>query len=236
MPIPTAWKGQLRFSGLVCSVALYSAIDKKRSPTRIRVNRATGNRVKCRNVTSKSTIIGKHREYFDVVTGEILDRDDCTIVVRYDDGTQEDATSGKAIIIESFDRRAKVDDLLLGQPYYLVPQDTPDSLINFELIRQFMQDNDLVCLGHVKLRIGRRTLMLQPRRNGILAIALRHKCELRPEIDYFARIPNVIVSAGELNIPVPTLESDVPPLSGPAVTETIRPSNRPLIGAEHHHR
>jgi hypothetical protein len=89
-----------------------------------------------------------------------------------------------------------------------------------------MQDNDLVCIGQVKLKTGRRTLMLQPHRNGILAIALRHKCELRPEIDYFARIPTVIELTNGINTPVQAPEGNVPSLSGPAVTET-RPSIAP---------
>src|SRR5262245_48426875 len=67
------------------------------------------------------------------------------------------------------------------------------------MIREVIRAQNVIGFGSVKFRTGRRSLMLRPRGKGMIATVLRHEVEFRDEAEYFANLPDVGLSLGELD-------------------------------------
>ena len=172
---------------------MYAAVDPTRRPKFLRFREATGNPIGQHNIdvaTGQRPTL--RREYFDQITGEVIERGEWVERVQYNDGQDEDPSIGDTIEIQSVCPRDCVDDLYLSKSYYLVAEDDNPSKEAFVIIREALRKRNAVGLGEVKLKTGPCCLMLQPRNNGIVAIALRYPNEeVRDPTDYFSKLSDI---------------------------------------------
>lgn len=180
------WKGYLKLSLVSCGIALFPATSTR---DRIRfnmINRETGNRIRYRQV--------------DAETGEDVPEEDRVKGYQVGDGNymlfepeelEEVALeSTHTIDIESFVPRKEIDDIYLGDSYYLTPEDKV-GVEAFSVIRDAMSATSLVGLARIVLYNHERVLMLEPRDKGIKATTLRYQEEVRDSKNYFSDIEDV---------------------------------------------
>ena len=195
-PRPT-WKGYLKLSLVSCAIAMYTATS---TSSRIRlhiVNRETGNRIRNQAIDSETGAVVEDENKvkgYEVEKGhyELLEDEELDEVALESTHTLE---------IESFVDRDEVDAIYLDESFYIAPDDEV-AYEAFAVIREAMKKKNMVGLGRVVVHRRERLLMLQPRRNGILATALRYKNEVRNEHAYFddipaTRVPNDMLQLAE---------------------------------------
>ena len=183
------WKGYLKLSLVSCPIALYTATSPGERVAFRQINKKTGNRLR--------------QQLIDEETGEPIDPDDKGRGYEVDKGVylrvedeELDAIaieSSHTIDIDSFVPKAEIDERYIDSPYYLIPENKV-ALEAFAVIRDAMQDKNMVALGRVVLSKRERVIMLQPRGKGLLGATLRYPYEIRDEGIYFGDI-------GEIQIP-----------------------------------
>lgn len=182
------WKGYLKLSLVACAVALYPAVSTSQRVAFHTLNRATGNRVK--------------RQFIDADTGEVVPPEAQVrgyeiakgenVVIEDDEIDAVRIESTHTIDIDSFARRADVDERYLDTPYYLAPEDRIAQEA-FAVIREAMRRNQLVGLARVVLQRRERILMLEPLGRGLVGTTLHYRDEVRSEAPYFEGIEAVDV-------------------------------------------
>jgi DNA end-binding protein Ku len=189
------WKGYLKLSLVSCAVAMYTATS---TSSRIRlhiINRETGNRIRNQAIDSETEEVV---EAENKVKG--YERGNGRHVLLEEEELDEVALeSTHTIDIESFVERDEVDEIYLDESFYVVPNDEV-AYEAFAVIREAMKKKDMVGLGRVVMHRRERLLMLQPRRKGIVATALRYKPEVRDESVYFDKIPATRVPSDMLQL------------------------------------
>ena len=183
------WKGYLKLSLVSCPIALYTATSPGERVAFRQINKKTGNRLR--------------QQLIDEETGEPIDPDDKGRGYEVDKGVylrvedeELDAIaieSSHTIDIDSFVPKSEIDERYIDSPYYLIPENKV-ALEAFAVIRDAMQDKNMVALGRVVLSKRERVIMLQPRGKGLLGATLRYPYEIRDEGIYFGDI-------GEIQIP-----------------------------------
>jgi DNA end-binding protein Ku len=195
------WKGYLKLSLVSCAVALFPATT---TTTRTRfniINRATGNRVRNLIVDAET---GEPVEEDERVKGYRLKGGDY-VLVENEELERVALESTHTIEIDRFVPRDEVDTIFLDESFFIVPNDEVADEA-FSVIREAMRKTDMVGLARVVLYRRERLLMLQPRRKGLLATAIRYRNEVRDETEYFEDIENVRISADMLDLAVHILK------------------------------
>ncbi|QEE40363.1 MULTISPECIES: Ku protein [unclassified Methylobacterium] len=179
------WKGHLRLSLVSCAVGLYPVVSSSRELKCHTINRETGNRLKQLMV--------------DSVTGDTVERDDqvkgCEIAkdelvpVEDDELSEIALESTHTINIETFCRRAEVDERYLDKPYYLAAEDKV-SREAFAVIRDAMKKKGMAGLGRIVIYKRERIVLLEPYGKGLLATLLRYQDEVRSPTAYFEDMPD----------------------------------------------
>jgi DNA end-binding protein Ku len=189
------WKGYLKLSLVSCPVALYTATSSSARVSLHILNRDTGNRVRRQLVDAES---GKVVDADEQVRGYEVDRNDYVMI---DDEELDKIAleSTHTIDIERFVPRAEIDPLYTDTPYYLVPNDEVGREA-FAVIREAMNQEDMVGIAKVVLARRERIVMLEPRARGIVATTLRYAAEVRAAGDYFDDIPEIDVPAEMLDL------------------------------------
>jgi DNA end-binding protein Ku len=103
------------------------------------------------------------------------------------------------IEITEFVPRAEIDELYLGNPYYIVP-DGEVGQQAFAVIREAIRKEGMVALGKVVFTSREHIIMLEARGNGMMGVTLRYPYEVRKEEDYFDEIPNEKLPKDMLNL------------------------------------
>jgi DNA end-binding protein Ku len=189
------WKGYLKLSLVSCAVAMYTATS---TSSRIRlhiINRDTGNRIRNQAVDSET---GDVVETEDKVKGYEL-KNGKYVLLEEDELDEVALESTHTLEIETFVPRDEVDEIYLDESFYIVPEGEA-AYEAFAVIREAMKKTEMVGLGRVVMHRRERLVMIEPRRKGIHATALRYKPEVRDEDTYFDEIPATKVPSDMLQL------------------------------------
>jgi len=178
------WKGYLKLSLVSCPVALYPASSEREKVRFHQINRKTGNRIKYRKVdaeTGREVDNDDIIKAFEVAKGEYLE-------ILPEELEAIELNSTRTIEIDEFVPRAEIDELYLGNPYYLVP-DGEVGQQAFAVIREAIKKEGMVALGRVVFTTREHIIALEPRGKGIMGVTLRYPYEVRKEDEYFEDLP-----------------------------------------------
>ncbi|WP_457586118.1 non-homologous end joining protein Ku [Ensifer canadensis] len=188
------WKGFLKFAEISCPVALYSAASTSERVSFNTLNRKTGNRVK--------------REYVDIDTWKVVEREDQIKGYEVDDGRyvlfepDELAAavppSDKTLRIQSYVPFTEIDDLYFDKPYYLLPDRLGEE--TFALIRDAMRESKVGALAQAVLFRRLRTVLIRAHGDGLIATTLNFDYQVRSAKEAFAEIPKLKIEGEMLDI------------------------------------
>ena len=188
------WKGFLKFAEISCPVALHSAASTSERVSFNTLNRKTGNRVK--------------REYVDIDTWKVVEREDQIKGYEVDDGRyvlfepEELAAavppSDKTQRIQSYVPFGEIDDLYFDKPYYLLPDRLGEE--TFVLIRDAMRESKVGALAQAVLFRRLRTVLIRAHGDGLIATTLNFDYQVRSAKDAFADIPKLKIEGEMLDL------------------------------------
>ena len=188
------WKGFLKFAEISCPVALHSAASTSERVSFNTLNRKTGNRVK--------------REYVDIDTWKVVEREDQIKGYEVDDGRyvlfepDELAAavppSDKTLRIQSYVPFGEIDDLYFDKPYYLLPDRLGEE--TFVLIRDAMRESKVGALAQAVLFRRLRTVLIRAHGDGLIATTLNFDYQVRSAKEAFADIPNLKIEGEMLDL------------------------------------
>jgi len=92
--------------------------------------------------------------------------------------------STRMIDIEQFVPKKEIDELYLGNPYYIVP-DGDVGQQAFAVIREAIKEKGMVAIGRVVFTSREHVIALEPRGKGMMGITIRYAYEVREEEEYF---------------------------------------------------
>jgi DNA end-binding protein Ku len=103
------------------------------------------------------------------------------------------------IDIEEFVPEKEIDELYLGNPYYMVP-DSEVGAQAFAVIREAIKQEGMVALGRVVFTSREHVISLKPRGKGLMGVTLRYPYEIRKEEEYFDDVPDEKVTKDMLDL------------------------------------
>ncbi len=188
------WKGFLKFAEISCPVALHSAASTSERVSFNTLNRKTGNRVK--------------REYVDIDTWKVVEREDQVKGYEVDDGRyvlfepDELAAavpqSDKTMRIQSYVPFSEIDDLYFDKPYYLLPDRLGEE--TYVLIRDAMRESNVGALAQAVLFRRLRSILIRAHGNGLIATTLNFDYQVRSVEEAFSDIPKLKIEGEMLDI------------------------------------
>jgi DNA end-binding protein Ku len=93
----------------------------------------------------------------------------------------------------------EIDELYLGNPYYLVP-DGEVGQQAFAVIREAIKEKGMVAIARVVFTSREHVIALEPRGKGMMGITIRYPYEVRDDKDYFDDIPTEKVTKDMLEL------------------------------------
>lgn len=189
------WKGYLRLSLVSCPVQLFPATSEREKIRFHQLNSETGNRVRYRKVDEET---GDEVDQSDIIKGYEVEKG------QYLELTPEELEavaieSSRMIDIEEFVPEKEIDDLYLGNPYYMIP-DGEVGAQAFAVIREAIKQEGMVALGRVVFTSREHIISLKPRGKGLMGVTLRYPYEIRKEEDYFDEVPDEKVTKDMLDL------------------------------------
>ena len=175
------WKGFLRLSLVSCPILLYPATSEREKVRFHQINKATGNRVRYKKVDAET---GKEVEPADIIKGYEASKGSY-IELEPEELEVVAIESTRMIDVEQFVPKKEIDDLYLGNPYYIVP-DGDVGQQAFAVIREAIKEKGMVAIGRVVFTSREHVIALEPRGKGMMGITIRYAYEVRDEKDYFA--------------------------------------------------
>jgi DNA end-binding protein Ku len=166
------WKGYLRLSLVSCPIQLFPATSDSEKVSFHQINKETGNRVRYRKVDEET---GEEVPAENIIKGYEVSKG------RYIEITDEELEaialeSTKTIDIDEFVPRQEIDELYDIRPYYIAP-DGKVGQDAFVIIRQVIEEMDLVAIGRIVLTSREHIIALEPRGKGIMGTLLRFPYE-----------------------------------------------------------
>ena len=189
------WKGYLRLSLVSCPIALFPATSEREKIRFHQLNRETGNRVRYRKVDEAT---GDEIEQADIVKGYEVQKGEY-IELTEDELEAAAIESSRMIDIDQFVPEKEIDELYLGNPYYIVP-DGDVGTQAFAVIREAIKQEGMVAIGRVVFTSREHVIALKPRGKGLMGVTLRYPYEVRKEEDYFEDIPAEKVTKDMLDL------------------------------------
>lgn len=189
------WKGFLRLSLVSCPVLLYPATTEREKVRFHQINKETGNRVKYKKVDANT---GGEVDQSDIVKGYEVKKGN-VIELEPEELEAVALESTRTVEIEQFVPKSEIDDLYLGNPYYMVP-DGEVGQQAFSVIREAIKEKGMVAIGRVVFTSREHVIALQPRGKGIMGITLRYPYEVRDEKKYFDGIETEKISKEMLDL------------------------------------
>jgi DNA end-binding protein Ku len=174
------WKGYLKLSLVSCPIALYPATSEREKIRFHQINKNTGNRIKYRKVDADS---GDEVEADDIIKGYEVGKDEY-IEIDPEELEAVAIESQRVIDIDKFVPKNEIDELYLGDPYYIVP-DGEVGQQAFAVIREAIKRQGMVALAKVVFTSREHVIALEPRGKGLLGVTLRYPYEVRKEAEYF---------------------------------------------------
>jgi DNA end-binding protein Ku len=196
------WKGYLRLSLVSCPIQLFPATSESEKISFNQINKETGNRVRYRKV--------------DEVTGEQVPSENIVKAYQISKGQYLEVTddeleavaieSTRTIDIDQFVPKTEIDDLYYVRPYYIAPEGEVGQEA-FIVIRNAIEQMNMVALGRVVLTSREHVIALEPRGKGLMGTLLRYPYEVRAETDYFEDIPDRKIAKDMMDLAKHIVES-----------------------------
>jgi Ku protein len=191
------WKGFLRLSLVSCPIRLFPATSEREKIRFHQINKETGNRIRYRKVDADT---GDEVEQSDIIKGYEASKGEY-IELEPEELEAVAIESTHLIDIEQFVPKSEIDELYLGNPYYIVP-DGEVGQQAFAVIREAIKEKDMVALGRVVFTSREHVIALEPRGKGMIGITIRYPYEVRDENDYFDDIPDQKIPKEMLDLAV----------------------------------
>jgi DNA end-binding protein Ku len=186
MATRASWKGHLKVGDLVCGVGLYTAVSVSDRISFNIVNRKTGHRVERQFVDSET---GKPVERDDQVKGYRLDSGDY-LLIEGEELAEFIPESDKLISVQGFVPDDEINKLYFDRPYYLAPVSDDDGEA-LALIARAMREQKVAAIGEAVLFRKRRTVLIRPQDDCIVATTLNYDYEVRNAETVFKDIPEI---------------------------------------------
>lgn len=177
------WKGYLKLSLVTCAVTLSPATTASEKVRFHTLNRKTGERI--------------YTRYVDAVSGKTVDEDDITkgyergendyVLLEDEDLDAVQLESTRTIDIDEFVEADTIEWVYYDSPYFVAPADEVGAEA-FTVIREAMQQGDVVGISRLVLGNRERAVVLQPWDSGIILWTLRFGDEVRDPEEYFDKI------------------------------------------------
>lgn len=198
------WKGYLRLSLVSCPVQLFPATSEREKIRFHQLNKSTGNRVRYRKVDEET---GDEVEQSDIMKGYEVEKGQY-LELSPEELEAVSIDSTRMIDIDQFVPEKEIDELYLGNPYYMVP-DGDVGAQAFAVIREAIKQEGMVALGRVVFTSREHIIGLKPRGKGLMGVTLRYPYEVRKEKDYFDDIPDEKVTKDMLDLAKHIVEQKV---------------------------
>jgi DNA end-binding protein Ku len=180
------WKGFLRLSLVSCPIQLFPATSESEKIRFNQINKETGNRIRYRKVDEET---GEEVPSENIIKGYEIAKGQYVEIT--DDELESIALeSTKIIDIDEFVPKSEIDDLYHIRPYYIAP-DGDIGQDAFVVIRNIIQQMNMVAIGRVVLTSREHVIALEPRGKGLMGTLLRYPYEVRDENEYFDDIADV---------------------------------------------
>jgi DNA end-binding protein Ku len=189
------WKGYLRLSLVSCPILLYPATTEREKIRFHQLHKDTGNRIRYKKVDAET---GREVEQDEIVKGYEASKGHY-VELEPDELEAVALESTRMIDIEQFVPKKEIDELYLGNPYYIVP-DGEVGQQAFAVIREAIKQKGMVAIGRVVFTSREHIIAIEPRGKGMMGITIRYPYEVRREKDYFEDIPNEKVSDEMLDL------------------------------------
>jgi DNA end-binding protein Ku len=180
------WKGFLRLSLVSCPIQLFPATSESEKIRFNQINKETGNRIRYRKVdedTGEEVPSENIVKGYEIAKGQYIEITD-------DELERIALESTKTIEIDEFVPKSEIDDLYHIRPYFIAP-DGKVGQDAFVVIRNIIQQMNMVALGRVVLTSREHVIAMEPRGKGLMGTLLRYPYEVRDEKDYFDDIPDL---------------------------------------------
>ncbi len=180
------WKGFLRLSLVSCPIQIFPATSEREKISFHQINKETGNRIRYRKVDEET---GEEVPSENIIKGYEVAKGHYIEIT--DDELESIALeSTKTIDIDEFVPKSEIDDLYHIRPYYIAPDGTvgQDAFI---VIRNIIQQMNMVAIGRVVLTSREHVIAMEPSGKGLMGTLLRYPYEVRDEKEYFEDIPDV---------------------------------------------
>jgi DNA end-binding protein Ku len=180
------WKGFLRLSLVSCPIQLFPATSESEKIRFNQINKETGNRIRYSKVDGQT---GEEVESANIIKGYEVAKG------QYIEITDEELESValesvKIIEIDEFVPKSEIDNLYYIRPYYIAP-DGKVGQDAFVVIRNIIEQMNMVALGRVALTSREHVVAMEPRGKGIMGTLLRYPYEVRDEKEYFDDIADI---------------------------------------------
>lgn len=180
------WKGFLRLSLVSCPIQLFPATSESEKIRFNQINKETGNRIRYRKVDEET---GEEVPSENIIKGYEIAKGQY-IEIAEDELESIALESTKIIDIDEFVPKTEIDDLYHIRPYYIAP-DGDIGQDAFVVIRNIIQQMNMVAIGRVVLTSREHVIALEPRGKGLMGTLLRYPYEIRDENEYFDDIADV---------------------------------------------
>jgi DNA end-binding protein Ku len=196
------WKGYLRLSLVSCPIQLFPATTEREKISFNQINKETGNRIRYRKVDE---VTGEEVPSDQIIKGYEVSKGHYVEIT--DDELESIALdSSRTIEIDEFVPKSEIDDLYHIRPYYIAP-DGDVGRDAFLVIRNAIQQMNMVAIGRVVLTSREHIIALEPRGKGIMGTLLRYPYEVRDENEYFDEIPDMKLGKDMMDLAKHIVES-----------------------------
>jgi len=182
------WSGQLKISLVSFGIQLFPAINSKSGVTFHQLDRATGQRIRHRNVVNDNEQV----ENTEIVKGYEYSKGKY-LVIEPEEISKLRIPTKNVIDLQQFVDLKELGPAIFEKPYFVVPEakESPDA---FAVVRKAMEQSGKAGIGELTFS-GREHLVaiaVPPDGSaGLMAYTLRYADELRKSDEYFSNIPNV---------------------------------------------
>jgi DNA end-binding protein Ku len=189
------WKSHLKLSLVSCPILLYPATSEREKVHFHQLHKQTGNRIRYKKIDAET---GREVEQDDIIKGYEVSKGNY-VELEPEELEAVAIESKRTIDIEQFVPKKEIDELYLGNPYYLVP-DGEVGQQAFAVIREAIKEKGMVAIARVVFTSREHVIALEPRGKGMMGITIRYPYEVRDEKDYFDDIPNEKVTKDMLEL------------------------------------
>lgn len=184
------WKGYLKLSLVSCAVEVVGVMEHGDEVSFRTLNRKTGNPVRRQYVDS---VTGDAVEDADQVKGYEVD-EDRYVLVEDDEIDALRIESSQTLAIDRFVDKAKIEQVYLDTPYYLLPADKVSEEA-FAVVREALAAKKMAGLASIVLYRRERPAVIEPLGRGLLMTTLRYDATVRRPEEVLDDIRDVKIDA-----------------------------------------